>query len=329
MSFIQLGEDQSVVTVKKIIHPGFEGNVDTIKNFYTTPSGIVPGFTHVYAKSPASNPTASVQFSIAYGDKDGNGSWGTSNITRSIYRSFRSLLYGSEDSVFNFGLGDSNSNYTSPNILVISLALNVYRQAISAGSLTFTLKNGNNTLTLTDLIETNPNYIGSNKYSVLVKGSNGVIDNGATRLGTSKGAYGMVFADMGLIVLNVQALALSTGSGGIGLTVLTSNASSANNNTLQLLSLLQGNNFTVKGEENRISRKYYIRVPHNECNYTSNPTAVDNSGNLLIPDFVESPESFITSIGLYNRQNELLLVATPSHPIPKRYDEEVYFTIEL
>ena len=44
---------------------------------------------------------------------------------------------------------------------------------------------------------------------------------------------------------------------------------------------------------------------------------------------VESPETFITQIGFYNEQNELLFIAKPSRPIVKRFDEEAYFTIEI
>jgi hypothetical protein len=69
---------------------------------------------------------------------------------------------------------------------------------------------------------------------------------------------------------------------------------------------------------------YYCRFFHNEFNYTSNKTIMKSGSDSQISDyFTYSPVTFITEIGLYNAQNQLLAVATLNKPIKKTPSEEV------
>jgi len=84
------------------------------------------------------------------------------------------------------------------------------------------------------------------------------------------------------------------------------------------------------------STVYFCRAHHNEFNYSSNPTYLSGSqmrvktigaagvGNALMP-----PRAYITTVGLYSADNELLAVAKLSEPIRKDPTNEVTLRVRL
>jgi hypothetical protein len=67
-----------------------------------------------------------------------------------------------------------------------------------------------------------------------------------------------------------------------------------------------------------------------EMNYTNNPTMkFDDDGKLLFDSFRYNPYSYITTVGLYNDNNDLLAVAKMSKPIQKSFNSEVSITVKL
>ena len=70
---------------------------------------------------------------------------------------------------------------------------------------------------------------------------------------------------------------------------------------------------------------YFCRVNHNEYNYSTNPTYLSNSKIRVKTKTSDIPVSYITTIGLYNDNNELMAVAKLSEPLKKTADVE--FTI--
>jgi len=62
---------------------------------------------------------------------------------------------------------------------------------------------------------------------------------------------------------------------------------------------------------------YFCRIGHNEFNYSSNPTYLENSKIRVKNVAQDAPVSYITGVGLYNAANELLMVAKLSEPLKK------------
>ena len=73
------------------------------------------------------------------------------------------------------------------------------------------------------------------------------------------------------------------------------------------------------------STVYFCRVNHNEFNYSSNPTYLENSRIRVKTQATDEPVSYITTIGLYNDRNELLATAKLSEALKKTPSTE--FTI--
>ena len=74
---------------------------------------------------------------------------------------------------------------------------------------------------------------------------------------------------------------------------------------------------------------YFCRANHNEFNYSSNPTYLSSSQIRVKQNSLDEPISYITSIGLYSDNNELLAVAKLSEPIKKTPSQEVTFRVRL
>jgi len=75
---------------------------------------------------------------------------------------------------------------------------------------------------------------------------------------------------------------------------------------------------------------YFCRANHNEFNYSSNPTYLSGSkirvkgGDILTP-----PRSYVTTVGMYSADNELLAVAKLSEPLRKDPTNELTLRVRL
>tara|TARA_B100000035_G_C20989520_1_gene549506 strand:+ start:170 stop:1294 length:1125 start_codon:yes stop_codon:yes gene_type:complete len=77
------------------------------------------------------------------------------------------------------------------------------------------------------------------------------------------------------------------------------------------------------------STVYFCRVKHNEFNYSSNPTYLTGSQIRVKNETTDIPISYITSIGLYSADNQLLAVGKFSEPIRKDNNIELTFRARL
>ncbi len=74
---------------------------------------------------------------------------------------------------------------------------------------------------------------------------------------------------------------------------------------------------------------YFCRINHNEFNYSSNPTYVSGSKLVVKNNVNDLPLTYITSVGLYSPDNELLAVAKLSEPIRKDPNTELTLRVRL
>ena len=75
---------------------------------------------------------------------------------------------------------------------------------------------------------------------------------------------------------------------------------------------------------------YFARAGHNEFNYSSNPTYVDSTSKIRVKNSsLDQPASYITTVGLYSADNELLAVAKVSEPLKKTPDTELTLRVRL
>ena len=75
---------------------------------------------------------------------------------------------------------------------------------------------------------------------------------------------------------------------------------------------------------------FFTRAFNQEFNYSNNPTAIANASlGSISSNLTGNPTSFITTVGLYNADNELLAVAKTAPPVKKDFDTEKVFAVRL
>ena len=340
MSFIKFQADDSVISSEIITGPLWTGDLTTLTSSFisTEQQNSTSGryYLNVYNQFYPSDG-AETQYSITYGHISGSGSALFNSAinglspTRDIYGQFRNLVYGDENSAFNFG----GSKGISKDIFVISINRSRYKEAINPGSWDLTLGNGTNTINLTDDSKDSSvtNFVAGNRVYNIVSGSQGSSYNDNSQQ-TVSGSYGIFLPDMGLIVLNPRALALTYASGGLGLSIDETPGSSymltynKNANTLYN-SISSGSYFSGRSQETISSRYFFVNVKSSQFNYTTNPSIIDTNGNIVYSTLIDNPKTYATTIGLYNDLGDLLAVAKLSKPLPKDFTKQITCRVKL
>jgi len=357
MSFGTYASDDQVLSSDAIVAPMWSNNITNLTTYYSwsnqeqaTSQGKF--FLNVYSVNPATTQSAETQFSIAYGHYAGSGSAYFNALvpsktpTRDVYGQFRSLIFGDENAAFTFG---SNNASGSKDIIIISVARSRFKESFNPGSFYLTLKSGSSQIGLVDdsTVTTTSTYIGTSRVYQLLSGSyntNTGLSTPSSSNYTVSGSYGMMIPDEGLIILNPRALALPAGAlGGIGAvfneysssqaaTFFSAIASYNINNRMiydMIATIPASPSFGLQSYETISSRYFFTRVKNGEFNYTTNPTVIDSNGNLLYTQLVYNPQTFITTVGLYNNSGDLLAVAKLNKPLVKDYTKELLLRVKL
>ena len=341
MSFIPFNTEDFVVSSDSITSTLWSNNQTTLTSVHF-PQGTVTNnaYLPVYAVNPSTDATALPQFSISYGHVSGLGSAPLNatipglSPTRITYGQFRTLINGDENSNINFGAGNTDS----PDIYVINVNRANYKEKLFPGTFNLTLS-GSSTgpLRLTDnsVDSTSLTYCDAGRVFDIVSGSNGSASSfsfpGITAGYTKSGSYGKFLPDVGLIVLNPRALSLSVAEGGIGLVPSSTTSNITLNDTNRFLAdaIHKGRNFSLNSEETITSDYIFVRIKNSDFNYTTNPSMISGSGEFYHPSLVNNPQTFITTVGLYNDNNELLGVAKLSKPLAKDFTKEALVRVKL
>ena len=86
----------------------------------------------------------------------------------------------------------------------------------------------------------------------------------------------------------------------------------------------------LRSQETVTSNFVFVRARNAEFNYSTNPSNITGSaGNLRHDVMINQPQSFITTVGLYNDSNDLLAVAKLSRPLIKDFTKEALIRIKL
>jgi len=342
MSFTKLDPTDLVVSSDSVTAPAWSTNIPTLSSFFTGSSISASSYYIDVYNTGSSFTNSAIQFSIAYGRIDGSGSAPLNPLvaqntpSRINFGQYRNIIYGDNEQNINFGIG----NTASVDLFAIAIDRNRYKEALFPGTFNLTLTSGSTTLKLTDnsVDTTTVTYLDCGRAFDIISGSNGTAANsplitGAPGKGyTLTGSYGKFLPDIGLILLNPAALKASTDKGGLGMGLSTTAGSTAVNyyNNFELLRTIQsGSNFQLNSQETISSDYVFVRIKNSEYNYTTNPSFITGSGNLLYSNYIYSPQTYITTVGMYNNNNELLAVAKLSKPLVKDFTKEALIRVKL
>lgn len=354
MSFGAYQPEDQVLSSDTLIAPMWSGDATSLTTFYSwsaqevnTTSGKF--FLNVYKDDISINSSAPSQFSIAYGHINGSGSSYFNALvpgktpTRDVYGQFRSLIYGDENTSFQFG----GSSFVTEDIVVITIDRSRFKESMNPGSFFLLLKSGSNSIGLVDdsTVTTTSTYVGTSRVYQLLSGSysnaTGVSTPSSSNY-TVSGSYGIMIPDEGLIILNPRALSLPAGAlGGVGAIFYTGSSAQAaatfslqtwNINNRMMFQMISGSTaptFSLQSSETISSRFFFTRVKNSEFNYTTNPTVIDSNGNLLYTQLIYNPQTYITTVGMYNNAGDLLAVAKLNKPLVKDFTKELLLRVKL
>jgi hypothetical protein len=338
MSFVRYNTEDSVISSETVVRGFWSGDASSNLTNFVSQSTTSEYYLDVYNGAPAASSSV-VQFSIQFGNLFGSGSrlinnnvvTGGYTPSRVVYGEYRNLVYGTETVNFSF----DNSATTASQIFVLNFARNRYKESLQPGSFNLALKSGSasNIIYLTDDSNTTSltRFIGENRVYYIISGSNG---NGYVPA-ASASYYGMMFPDLNLVVLNATSgsstsiLPYITGSTA---NMNQSTASATYNFTKLYDSIVSGSStssFTLQSSETVSSRYFFTRVKNSDFNYTTNPSIIDANGNLLYTTLINNPQTYVTTVGMYNDNNELLAVAKLSRPLTKDFTKEALIRIKL
>jgi len=339
------GTDKRTNIPSTISSPVWSGGTATLSSFYTgsTQSGSSGAWYYDVYDKAGSDSTREVQFALAYGHYDGSGSLSTSdgnNPSKAIYRQFRNICIKNATSAtkFEFPAGNENSGDKGKSIYVISVNRARYREKIDPGNweLHVSASSGTGKRLVKLIDDSGATADSSVKASERVfnvisgsiqSGTSAISGSGASSERPALGSYGLFYPELGLIVLNGKRLDLAD-----DLNLATNvTADTDQNNSLKLFnSIVNGGKFQARREEQIKSSHYFCRVRSDEYNWSQNPTYYAGaSAELTNTTFIQDPKSYITTVGLYNNNNELLAVAKLSQPLLKSRDREAVIKVRL
>ena len=337
MSFKRLDTDDFVISSDSITAAMWVGNVPTLTYFFTSSVQAAGQSGNYYLNVYSSSAAQDIQFAIAYGNEYGSGSVFYNNsvtgssYTSTIYGQYQNLVLGDENAGFVFGAVSASDFYA------LSIERNRYKETLFPGSLTLQISGSDGEITITD----DSNYVNTITFTEagrvfqLISGSAGSRtstpkDTGGLGYSKDSGSYGWLLPDIGTILLNPNALDNSFANGGVALATSRSFDAPGDNNGRMFRAINSGSLFTLNSQESVTSDFIFVRPRSSEFNYSENPSFITGStGEVLYSSFINNPQVYITTVGMYNDANELLAVAKLSRPLLKDFTKEALIRVKL
>jgi len=290
-------------------------------------------YSEIYRENPQDTASAEPQFALAYGHSKGSGSAPVSQYassgftpTKAIYQQYRNLCLTPGDETFTVDGTPSTASF------FINVNRQRFKERIDPGNWDITIKSGSEVFTLRDDSSITSPVVGESGaiYSV-VSGSVGE----PLSAGTTK--YGMVYPDLGIIMLSPAAMGWGvdetnycwcpteaydiTSTGNINPTLTDTLIGSITGS---------GGTFQARSAENVFATHYFIRLKNSEYNFSNNPSFTSGSqGEFTHASMFKDPKVYITTVGMYNDRNELLGIAKLSKPLLKSFTREALIRVKL
>ena len=244
-----------------------------------------------------------------------------------IYNQMAQVLVG-YDTGSNVRTFDADGNFANGgtkhhNAIFVNFSRLLVKDEIKKGSFSMTLGTGSSygtpfssTVTITD------SGAATSYKSNSPAGEYGIIKNGSTNVG-------LVYYQAGIAILTSSVFGETVGfdTGGHSHDDLLS-GSTIDAFADGIRHRIQNISFNNTTELN--STIFFCRANHDEFNYSSNPTYLSGS-KITVKDNepLNLPRAYVTTVGLYSPDNELMAVAKVSEPLRKDPTNELTLRVRL
>lgn len=281
--------------------------------------------------------------------------------TKTIYTQYKNLLLGTSDLDGKFSMLSSSTSVNADDIWVIDFSAYKMKDKIDEGLIEISFSGSKGQYSF---IDNSPYTSTTQGVYQLIPGT--VSSKPAT---PTYAGIGLVYPASGIVILNASLLAQYVGisytnttleiTKGVGPNpdgndahhgpastpanswpynpgLNTTKDFTYNHKTLAESLRICTRPMQIRKSEYVPARHYFVRVFNGEFNYSNNPTYVYDGkdgihakGTIFSTDFISNPKTYITSVGLYNDNNELVAVAKTSRPWVKSFDSEILLKVRL
>lgn len=259
-----------------------------------------------------------------------------------IYNQMAQVLVGFDEtgSVKRFDRdGDLTGGTKIKEAYFVNFARLLTKDEIKKQSFTIQFMTGGTVSAPTDLL-TISDYGALNSYKVnSPAGEYGILYSSSAPPNANSGV-GLIYYQAGICVLSASIFD-GNASNYIGPNGANNAVVGDNQNTVEDLFVTGSISGSADALRNRLhnisfnntieinSTIYFCRANNNEFNYSSNPTYLSQSQIVVKNNAEELPKSFVTSVGLYSADNELLAVSKLSAPLQKDPTDEIVLRVRL
>lgn len=355
-TFASFNLTTDVVTQQlRVITKGiWSGDSATLGTFFTSSAQTSTQKEYFYQVWDG-NPTVSgsaQQFGVAYGNRLGSGSNSTAsstdNPTKAIYSQMKLVALSPGDTVFTFNSGSTTQNSDQIYALTINRARikdsldpgnwQLYLAQLSGSAVANNVHTGSNVkvsgtgavvsliddsslTTAVDVTNSGP------KYNII----SGTIAGGAYTDGAgNRHNYGFVYPALGLFIFNGLALNQYVGFNSVTGSINGDNAFKLFTSISGAAAINTSYVFSARNNQTTVASNYFVRLRNGDFNYSNNPTFITGSNSQVANvDFISDPNVYVTTIGLYNANYDMLAVAKLSRPILKNFDTELLIKVKL
>lgn len=324
-------ENDVVENQRVIVSSGiFSGGAGSLTTFYTSSlqGNQSASFVNVYDKVQT-DTTREVQFAIGYAHYGGSGSLGNTTKTSAgnretaaLYRQFSNVLLAPGTDKFEFNGAVSASN----DIFFVVMNRARQREKMDPGNWELALTSGKPVRLIDDSGATStPTVNQAGRVFNVVSGSIASGTASTFRTAANGGSMGNFYPDLGIIILDAAHMQTSA-------SITTTRSTNGFDNTQREFfdSIAGGAYFAARREEEVTSTMYFCRVNNKNSNFSNNPTFTTGSnGAFTQTTFEGDPKVYITQVGLYNDNSELLAIAKLSKPVLKSYSREAIIKVKL
>ena len=349
MSLTRFTQGDTVVSTDTLVTSTWTNNTNNLTTAFTSSANNFGSSTssgqfylEVY-QTESTDTKAEVQYAVSYGNRAGSGSPDFTNDSGSMGLNAARVIYGQYS---NLVFGDETQNFTfdthvPEDIFVINVNRARYKHKLKPGTLNLKIsaslpQDAGTSQFDIQLTDDSVTKDGSAKLTNLgrqfniVSGASGVM-SGSLLGQTKSGSYGLFYPDAGILILNPDSFGGGdTNSYPMPVRTQGNSGSDEQRNPEKLYQAISNSgHFILDSEEKVTSQYYFARAKNFEYNYTTNPSFIDNSGNLNFSSMINNPRTYISTVGLYNDNNDLVAVAKLSQPVTKDFTKEALIRVKL
>ena len=285
-----------------------------------------------YVQNYSDSALQSPEFAVAYGNYFGSSSVSASGASqgytpsKAVYTQYANLLLDATDDVFTIN-GTNDHDF-----IAITFDRRNYKEQVNPGNWTLQISSGSHALQLCDDSSTNAagTTSGGKKVYNVVSGSDQTIFD-ATHI------YGLFYPEAATIILSRRLLSSETNAYTSAAFptftkyFVTSSANLDQGHNGYFWDLMKSASlFTARSQEDITSAHYFCRIKNGDYNFSTNPTfTFTGSGQLRHASMVRDPQVYVTTVGMYNDENELVATAKLSKPLLKNFTREALIKVKL